>query len=179
MATVIKNTLTNQFDNGIVECVKKDDGMLAILADLGKHTPFSNAKGDKTTLLKTGWIERADGSRLNVQYQEANQADFEAKQARNVAQKISKLINGKATEGDIAYLGSHGFSNDTGDGLDMGRVESVHLDNVARQARERAAKAIAKSQKDAQAKMTANNGSFTPEAVADAQKRLDALKAAA
>jgi len=158
-----KNTLIT-LDNGIVHAKDSDNDMFSILIDKTKHTPFFNAKGDKETFVKTGWQETADGIEVNVQARRVKTSA--EKQAKNIREKIAKVIAGKAKDGDIAYLATHGFANETGDGLDMGKVEATHLDNVAQQARERAAKAIAKASEKAKAQFVANNGSLANGATA-------------
>jgi len=158
---VPKNTLIT-LDNGIVHAKDSDNDMFSILIDKSKHAPFFNAKGDKETFVKTGWQETEGGIEINVQARRVKTSA--EKQAKNIREKIAKVIAGKAKDGDVAYLATHGFANETGDGLDMGKVEATYLDNVARAAKERAEKLLLKAQKEREEKVkaafVANNGSL-------------------
>lgn len=145
-----KNTLAVEGIHGIADVQVKDGNMLHLLADLGKHTPFTNSKGDVETILKVSGVKYGKYT-VNLTVKQENEADALRKQAKNISDKLKKFARGKANDADIIYLLNHGFAGDDGK-LDEGKCESVYADVLAKQAKDEVSKAFKK--------MAENNGSL-------------------
>lgn len=151
-----KNTFTDGANDnesrGIVEASIFDDAMLNVIVDTTKHTAFLNAKGTEQTLVKTGKIRLDNGKFINLTYGQEPEEYAAKRLAKDIKQKVRRVMRGKATAEDIKWLIRNGFENDTPgrEGtLDVGKVESKEADYKAAEVAERA-----------KTKMAQNNGSL-------------------
>ena len=139
---------------GIVEAGIFDDTMLNIVIDTSKHIAYNNAKGDVQVLAKTGKITLDNGDRLSLMYERDTAEKRAARLAKDIKQKVRKVIKGTATAEDMRWLMRNGFEakDGRGDGLgtlDAGKVECAEADYKAAETAARA-----------KAKMAENNGSL-------------------